>query len=224
MKTINVVVSDEIRAACPDFTGCMVRAQIKNTTYNAELWQEIEEETSRLAAEYTTESIKQISGIAATRSAYKRCGKDPTRYRPSCEQLIRRVIQGKGLYQIDTVVDLVNLASIRYAYSIGGFDLDKVEGNTVVLGIGREGEPYEGIGRGTLNIAGMPVYRDEIGGIGTPTSDHERTKLSLNTRNFLAFVNGYDGNAENTKACGLFIAHMLEKYADASGISVEEYC
>ena len=224
MRTINVVVSDEIREACPDFTGCMVRAQIKNTTYNAELWQEIEEETSRLATEYTTESIKLISGIAATRNAYKRCGKDPTRYRPSCEQLIRRIVQNKGLYQIDTVVDLVNLASIRYAYSIGGFDFDKVEGDTVVLGIGREGEPYEGIGRGTLNIAGMPVYRDEIGGIGTPTSDHERTKLSLNTRNFLAFVNGYDGNAENTKACGLFIAHMLEKYADASGISVEEYC
>ena len=223
MRTINVVVSDEIHVACPDFTGCMVRAQIKNTTYNAELWQEIEEETSRLAVEYTTESIKLISGIAATRNAYKRCGKDPTRYRPSCEQLIRRIVQKKGLYQIDTVVDLVNLASIRYAYSIGGFDLDKVAGDTVVLGIGREGEPYEGIGRGTLNIAGMPVYRDEIGGIGTPTSDHERTKLSLDTKNFLAFVNGYDGNAENTKACGLFIAHMLEKYADASGISVEEY-
>ena len=105
MRTINVVVSDEIHVACPDFTGCMVRAQIENTTYNAELWQEIEEETSRLAVEYTTESIKLISGIAATRNAYKRCGKDPTRYRPSCEQLIRRIVQKKGLYQIDTVVD-----------------------------------------------------------------------------------------------------------------------
>ena len=223
MRTINVVVSDEIHATCPDFIGCMVRAQIKNTTYNAELWQEIEEETSRLTAEYTTESIKLISGIAATRLAYKHCGKDPSRYRPSCEQLIRRIIQGKGLYQIDTVVDLVNLASMRYAYSIGGFDLDKVEGDKVVLGIGKEGEPYEGIGRGTLNIAGMPVYRDAIGGIGTPTSDHERTKISLDTTSFLAFVNGYDGNAENTKACGLFIASLLEKYADACDVLVEEY-
>ena len=224
MRTINVAVSDEIHSACPDFKGCMVRAQIENTTYNAALWQEIEEEISRLAAEHTTESIKLISGLAATRRAYKNCGKDPSRYRPSCEQLIRRVIQGKGLYQIDTVVDLVNLASIRYAYSIGGFDLDKVAGDKVVLGIGREGEHYEGIGRGTLNIAGMPVYRDSIGGIGTPTSDHERTKISIGTTHFLAFVNGYDGNTENTKACGLFIAHMLEKYANACDISVEEYC
>ena len=117
----------------------------------------------------------------------------------------------------------MNLASMRYAYSIGGFDLDKVEGDNVVLGIGKEGESYEGIGRGTLNIAGMPVYRDAIGGIGTPTSDHERTKISLDTTRFLAFVNGYDGNAENTKACGLFIASLLEKYADASDVFVEEY-
>lgn len=223
MRIIKVVVSEELRAACPDFRGCMVRAKIENSAYNAELWREIEAEIQNLCGKYDTESIKHISGIAATRTAYKRCGKDPTRYRPSCEQLMRRVIQGKGLYQIDTVVDLVNLASIRYAYSIGGFDLDKVEGEEVTLGIGREGEPYEGIGRGVLNIAGMPVYRDAAGGIGTPTSDHERTKLSFSTVHFLAFVNGYDGNEQHTHACGLFIAELLGKYANASDITVEDY-
>lgn len=223
MRKINVRVSEEIHEACPDFRGCMVTAQIQNTPFNEQLWQEIEAETARLAAHHTTESIKQISGIAATRNAYKRCGKDPSRYRPSNEQLIRRVIQGKGLYQIDTVVDLVNLASIRYGYSIGGFDLDKVEGDSVVLGIGREGEPYEGIGRGVLNIAGMPVYRDAVGGIGTPTSDHERTKLSLDTTHFMAFVNGYDGDAAHTLACGQFIADLLRRYASASEIQVTPY-
>ena len=223
MREINVIVSDEIHAACPEFRGCKVTATIENSAFNAELWREIHAEMERLCGLYDTESIKRISGIAATRSAYKRCGKDPTRYRPSSEQLVRRIIQGKGLYQIDTVVDLVNLASIRYGYSIGGFDLDKVEGDTVILGIGREGEPYEGIGRGTLNIAGMPVYRDAAGGIGTPTSDHERTKLSLDTTHFLAFVNGYDGNSEHTRECGQFIANLLGKYANANNVKVENY-
>lgn len=221
MRLINVIVSEELHIACTDFCGCRVIARIENTQYNAELWHEIEQETARLAAIHDTESIKRISGIAATRNAYKRCGKDPSRYRPSNEQLIRRVVQGKGLYQIDTVVDLVNLASIRFGYSIGGFDLDKVEGDSVVLGIGREGEPYEGIGRGVLNIAGMPVYRDSIGGIGTPTSDHERTKLSLETTHFLAFVNGYDGDAEHTLQCGQFIGQLLRKYANANEIMAE---
>ena len=36
-----------------------------------------------------------------------------------------------------------------------------------MLGIGKSGEPYEGIGRGELNIEGMPVYRDAMGGIST---------------------------------------------------------
>lgn len=223
MRTIKVTVSEEIRTACPEFRGCMVRAKIVNSAYNEDLWNEIYAEIQSLCENHDTESIKLISGVAATRSAYKRCGKDPTRYRPSCEQLMRRVIQGKGLYQIDTVVDLVNLASIRYGYSIGGFDLDKVVGDTATLGIGREGEPYEGIGRGILNIASMPVYRDAVGGIGTPTSDNERTKLSLSTVHFLAFVNGYDGNEQHTHECGLFIAELLEKYAKAENVSVEDY-
>jgi DNA/RNA-binding domain of Phe-tRNA-synthetase-like protein len=43
------------------------------------------------------------------------------------------------------MVDLVNLASIAYGYSIGVFDADKIQGETVTLGIGKFGEPYEGI-------------------------------------------------------------------------------
>ena len=141
---------------------------------------------------FTTQTVKDISAIAATRSVYKACGKDPSRYRPSSEALIRRMLQGKQLYQIDTLVDLINLASITYGYSIGGFDADKFDGDTLTLGVGREGEPYEGIGRGMLNIAGLPVYRDATGGVGTPTSDNERTKMTLGTRRLVALVNGYD--------------------------------
>ena len=59
------------------------------------------------------------------------------------------------------------------------------------LGAGREGEPFEAIGRGILNIAHMPVYRDAIGGIGTPTSDNERTKIDLDTRRLLMCINIY---------------------------------
>lgn len=74
--------------------------------------------------------------------------------------LCRRLLRGLSLYQIDTLVDLINLASINSGHSIGGFDRDKIQGDKLVLGIGKAGEPYEGIGRGELNIEGMPVYRD----------------------------------------------------------------
>ena len=103
---------------------------------------------------------------------------------------------------------------MRYGYSIGGFDYDRIVGDTITLGVGREGEPYEGIGRGVLNIAGMPVVRDAIGGIGTPTSDNERTKMSLQTTRLLALVNGYDGDAEQVRQCCQFICDLLQRYAD----------
>lgn len=213
MKTI--LLSPEFREACPDFCGCAVYAPIVNTAFCQPLWDEIKTLTQWLRESFTTDTVKQRSGILATRSGYKACGKDPSRYRPSNEQLCRRLLQGKDLYEVSTVVDLLNLASIKYAYSIGGFDYDKIEGDTVVLGIGRESEPYEGIGRGVLNIEGMPVYRDNIGGIGTPTSDNERTKLSLDTTHLVCFINGYDGNHENVQACADLIHDLLVKYADS---------
>jgi DNA/RNA-binding domain of Phe-tRNA-synthetase-like protein len=214
---MRIVVSEEIKQVCPEFVGAAVEAQVVNSPYSQELWDEIHEWEERYRRELTTDSLKELSGIAATRRVYKACGKDPSRYRPASEQLIRRMLQGKELYQIDTLVDLVNLASIVYGYSIGGFDASKMVGDTLTLGIGREGEPYEGIGRGPLNIASLPVYRDAAGGIGTPTSDHERTKLELSSRRLLAIVNGYDGNREQTTACAQYIQELLKKYAASDG-------
>ena len=133
------------------------------------------------------------------------------------------MLQGKELYQIDTLVDLINLASIAYGYSIGGFDADKFVGDTLTLGIGREGEPYEGIGRGMLNIAGLPVYRDAQGGVGTPTSDHERTKISLGTRHLVVLINGYDGNEQRVVENARFIQQLLRNYAQSDGGTVAIY-
>lgn len=220
---MNIIVSQEISAVCPDFVGACVEAKVENTPCCEPLWKEIHEVGERMRLNLTTESLKQMTSIAATRAIYKKCGKDPSRYRPASEQLIRRMLQGKELYQIDTLVDLINLASISYGYSIGGFDADKFVGDTLVLGIGREGEPYEGIGRGPLNIAGLPVYRDAQGGVGTPTSDHERTKISLQTTHLVVLINGYDGNEQRVVENARYISQLLRQYAGSDGGSVTIY-
>ena len=217
---MKITISEEIRLRCPEFVGTAVVANVRNSAFNAELWEEIEAFISDYRQRYTVDSIKEMPSIEATRTAYRRCGKDPSRYRPSGEALVRRTLKGNELYRVSTLVDLINLASIAYGYSIGGFDADKIEGDALCLGIGREGEPYEGIGRGVLNIEGMPVYRDAIGGIGTPTSDHERTKLSLETTSLLTIVNGYDGNRENVDACATYIQELLRRYCYSDGGSL----
>ena len=220
---MKIVVSLEIESVCPTFVGAAVEAQVTNSSYCEALWDEIHALENKYRQELTTESLKQLPGIAATRSVYKACGKDPSRYRPASEQLIRRMLQGKELYQIDTLVDLVNLASIAFGYSIGGFDADKFVGDTLTLGVGREEEPYEGIGRGPINIAGLPVYRDAEGGVGTPTSDHERTKMTLGTTHLVELINGYDGNEERVIANAKFIQELLRKYCQSDGGSVTVY-
>lgn len=213
-RKVGIIVEDKIETVCPSFVGACIEADVENSAYSEELWKLIDEQCEKFRQTLTTDTVKDISAIAATRRVYKACGKDPSRYRPSSEALIRRVLQGKQLYQIDTLVDLINLASITYGYSIGGFDAGKFSGDTLSLGVGREGEPYEGIGRGLLNIAGLPVYRDAIGGVGTPTSDNERTKMGLATRRLVALVNGYDGNEETVRATAQLIIRLVERFCN----------
>lgn len=214
---MKIIVSEEIESVCPTFVGACVEANVVNSPYCQELWDEIHALGEKYKETLTTESLKEMSGIAATRKVYRACGKDPSRYRLASEALIRRMLQGKELYQRDTLVDLVNLASIAYGYSIGGFDADKFEGDTLTLGVGKAGEPYEGIGRGMINIEGLPVYRDKIGGVGTPTSDNERTKMNIDTTHLVVLINGYDGDEQHVRENAEFIIQLLKKYCQSDG-------
>lgn len=213
-----LTLSEEIKKHYPAYRGAAVYAAVTNTPYCAGLWQEIEAFSRELCQSETTDSIKSHPVIQATREAYRRCGKDPSRYRPSAEALRRRLLRGLKLYRIDTLVDLINLVSLRTGHSIGGFDADKIMGTQLTLGIGRAEEPFEGIGRGMLNIEGLPVYRDAQGGIGTPTSDHERTKMDIGTRHVLAIINGYNG-CEGLREAAELTETLLRRYAEATEVA-----
>lgn len=218
-----LTLSEELKSRCPEYRGAAVYAEVINTPYSEGLWQEIDIFTQELRANETTDVIKQQPAIAATREAYRRCGKDPSRYRPSAEALRRRLLRGLELYRIDTLVDLINLVSLRTGYSIGGFDADKIQGTDLCLGVGRAGEPFEGIGRGVLNIEGLPVFRDAVGGIGTPTSDNERTKMDVGTRHILAVINGYDGDMTRLQQAAEMTQELLRKYASSDGGSIQYF-
>lgn len=213
----SLTLSSDLKSRCPEYRGVAVLASVVNTAFSEGLWQEIAAFTGELRAKDSTDSIKHQSAIAATREAYRRCGKDPSRYRPSAEALRRRLLRGLELYRIDTLVDLINLVSLRTGYSIGGFDADKIQGTALCLGIGQADEPFEGIGRGLLNIEGLPVLRDAQGGIGTPTSDHERTKMDIGTRRILAVINGYDGNRQALGEAVRMTQDLLVRYAGSDG-------
>lgn len=216
----NISISEEITTACPDLHVLALSCDVCNSEPDERLWQEIADEEKAVRETVKLEQINKWLPIQATRQAYKRLGKDPNRYRPSSEALRRRILRELPLYKVDTLVDLINLVSIRSGYSIGGFDVDKIAGGSLVLGVGREGEIYHGIGRGELNIAGLPVYRDAVGGIGTPTSDEERTKIGLDTTHLLMIINGYSG-LEGLEAAGKYAVGLLSKYVSAINMEAE---
>lgn len=212
----NIIISDQIAAVCPEFHVATIACEVRNSPYNAGLWEEIDAFYTHFSSTHKMEEINQHPAIYATRQIYKKLGKDPNRYRPSAEALCRRILKGQELYRIDTLVDLINLISLKTGYSIGGFDNTKIQGD-LVLGVGEAGEKFEAIGRGLLNIEGLPVYRDEAGGIGTPTSDEERTKITSGTTHLLMLINGYSGK-EGLQEAADYSVELLKKYVEARNI------
>jgi len=195
---IEISVSQEIWDLFPETHYGIICCEVQNTPYNSKLWEDIQILEKDIRLKYKLETIREQINIFTTREAYKAFGGDPNRYRPSADSLYRRIVKGNELYPINTLVDIINMISLKTGYSIGAFDLDKVAGN-IVVGIGRKGEPYEGIGRGEINIEGLQVLRDNKGPIGTPTSDHVRTSVRVGTRLFYMHINAYSGlkNLEN---------------------------
>lgn len=214
---MQITISNTFHDVCPKFIGGAILAEVKNSATTPELWAEIERIANVLRNNYTTDTIKEQSGIAATREAYRKAGKDPSRYRPACEQLARRILQGKDLYSIDQLVDFGNLVSLYCGYSTAMLDAEKILGENITLGIGTSGEPYEGIGRGVLNIENLPVYRDEEGGFATPTSDSVRTMISADTKRILLLINGYDGNEERLTDALNYAYEGLKRFVDVKG-------
>ena len=214
-----LTVTEPILAACPQLHIGLIACDVVNSPSSDLLWDEINEAVVHFKSTVQLDRINKIPSIAATRSIYKALGKDPNRYRPSAEALCRRILRDMDLYRINTLVDLINLVSIKTGYSIGGFDAKKIQGN-VVLGVGEAGEEFDAIGRGLLNIEGLPVYRDSVDGIGTPTSDNERTKINNETNSLLMIINDYSG-ADGLQGTIDFSTELLTKYCNASAIEVE---
>lgn len=86
---------------------------------------------------------QDVAAVAATRKAYRALGKDPARYRPAAEALLRRVEQGKGLFRVNTVVEANNLLSLETGFSIGTYVVAELD-PPVVFRRGRAGEASRG--------------------------------------------------------------------------------
>ena len=157
--------------------------------------------------------------VEATRSAHKALGKDPARYRGSAEALLRRVVAGISLPQINAVVDVINLVSVESRLPVGLYDLARVQGD-IVFRRGRAGETYKGIGKYDLNLEGLPVFCDAVGPHGSSTSDSERTMVTAETKQVLAIIVSFGGAAGLQRWTERMSALIME-YASGKEVEVE---
>lgn len=215
----HVEITPDLGEKCPNMVLGNILCVVKNTPFDEKLWEEIKQVNKYISVNYNLSTIKEQLNISKTREIYRLCGKNPHRYRPSSESLYRRIVKGNRLYQINTIVDLINLFSLQSGYSIGAFDADKITGN-IKAGVGRENEEFVGIGRGQLNIQGMPVIRDEKGGVGTPTSDHERSAISKETKRVFININAYTG-VDNLHLYMNTFVEKMEYYLEANNIETQ---
>ncbi|MFZ5515162.1 MAG: B3/4 domain-containing protein [Candidatus Zhuqueibacterota bacterium] len=153
---------------------------------NVPLVQEMEALGAQLRRQYGSPQDAR-DRLNVTRQFYRSIGLDPTKTRPSSEALLRRVLKGDSIYQINSVVDICNLCSLSFLLSIGLYDVEKIQW-PAHLRLGAEGEGYHGIGKEYINLNGRLALVDRLGPFGNPSSDSDRTKITLESREVLFVV------------------------------------
>ena len=132
-------------------------------------------------------AARSAAHIAAVRGMQKAFGFDPTRYRPSSEALLRRLLKNLGIYQINTAVDVNNWCSLEFLLPMCIYDLRTVKGS-ICIRLGKPGEQYQGIGRQVFQMEGKVIVTDDEGVMGNTVSDSERTKVTQSTQDIFLMI------------------------------------
>ncbi|HMI54233.1 MAG TPA: phenylalanine--tRNA ligase beta subunit-related protein [Candidatus Saccharimonadales bacterium] len=219
MSKIQVTIDGALKAKCTRVALGCVTAELRSGETPAALTEELDARAADILKLPEPKAVLESPPILTTRSAYKALGKDPARYRGSAEALLRRVIAGKGLPKIHTVVDVINLVSMESRLPIGLYDLRQVSGD-IVFRAGRAGETYKGIGKYDLNLEGLPLFSDGIGPHGSATSDSERTMVTLETKNVMAVIVSF-GGADGLEKWTERLSALFRQYASATEVQSE---
>lgn len=212
-----LTIDSEMKALWPATrVGCL-QYKVQVEKKNEEMWKYLKKDIFKKTKDAIFDyGVNEIPNVKESRMAYKAFGKDPSRYRVSSEALIRRIGQGKGLYEVNTVVDVNNLISIESGFSVGSYDTAHIA-DELVFRIGREGETYKGIGKEEIKIDKLPVLADEEGAIGSSTSDSERAMITQEAKEVLTLIYSFSNN-EDLESALAYGEEYLKKYAGATEV------
>jgi DNA/RNA-binding domain of Phe-tRNA-synthetase-like protein len=121
-------------------------------------------EQKKAVIRYQNIPISEIPSLEAWRKAFRRFGVNPTKYRSAPEALLRRLLKKGSLPFINSVVDICNLVSIRYAIPVASLDNRRVSGAiTVRFSKGNEWFTPLGTDQAVNPEVGEVIFTDDIG-------------------------------------------------------------
>jgi DNA/RNA-binding domain of Phe-tRNA-synthetase-like protein len=178
----------EIKVELPDVKlGVLEADGLRVAPAGDALAQLMDEVCNRKLREFTVETLAEAPTTRAVRAMFRAWDMDPSKYRPSSEALLRRVVQGKGLYRVSNVVDVGNLTSIEAGWPLGCYDRARIRA-PIVFRHGAPDEKYEGIGKRIWHLQGRPVLADPNGPFGSPISDSTRSMITESARDVLVVI------------------------------------
>jgi len=158
-----------------------------------------EEVAAEVRSRFSLETLKDQQPMRAYRDFFWRVGVDPTKNRPASEALIRRILSGRPLPTINTLVDAYNIASIRSGVPMAAFDRDRLMGSMRM----RFARPYErflGIGmEAPVELKGIEIVIEDDEGLTAiyPYRDADRTKITLESKGAVLLFCGAPGIEED---------------------------
>jgi DNA/RNA-binding domain of Phe-tRNA-synthetase-like protein len=192
---MNCRISNDLKNLLPNFSVIAYEIDFESDFDAMNKSKEVDDYLEKLytlvSSKYNYDEITKIPKLKQTRDGYKKMAKDPSHTRPACEALLRRVVKGNNLYRLGDVIDLGNILSIETLRSVCVVDKERLV-NDVVIRLGTKEDIYEGINRGLINVTNIPVYTDEIGPFGCPTSDTLRTCVTSSTKSILVMIICFD--------------------------------
>lgn len=185
-KKLKMQINSELKTRFPDLEALIVHVNgVKIKKQNVQLEKFKMEVIEQIKQKFDTETIKDHPTFRAYRDFFWEIKIDPTKTRPASEALTRRIVAGKPLPCINTLVDAYNLASITSQIPLATFDSDKLQGE-IYMRFAKEKERIFGIGmKKPMELQGGEiVVSDEKDIIAVyPYRDSDNTKITEKTKN-----------------------------------------
>ncbi|WP_243674884.1 phenylalanine--tRNA ligase beta subunit-related protein [Vulcanisaeta distributa] len=176
------------------FVGVGIVRNVKNSEYPSVLLSMIDDAVREVRSKYSLDRLKDDPIIRYYRDFYwHELGIDPTKQRPAQEALLRRILRGEDLPRINPMVDIGNVASIKFLVPIGLYDIDSFGGKDLVIRYARDGEVFNPIGSPQRALTRNQIILSTVDGLILhvyPYRDSEITRIRPETRNVLIVTAG----------------------------------